>query len=89
MKRKFRRNFRSYSPHASLAAAGLKINSLRLLDPVKKKVVILQKSIRHTRSQKLTDAFIAILAGARGSVEINSKVRGDEALQRTFVTEWM
>ena len=84
MKRKFWRNTRCYTPHASLAAVGLKINSLGLLDPLKKKVVILQKSIRHTPSQKLTDAFIAILAEARGLVEINSKVRGDEALQRTF-----
>jgi hypothetical protein len=62
----------------------LKIDSLRLLDPVKQKVVVLQKSIRHTPSQKLTDAFIAILAGAHGLSEINTRVRSDEGLQRAF-----
>src|ERR671921_1610860 len=84
MKGKFRRNYSRYSPHASLAAVGLRINSLGLLDPVKKKVVILQKSIRHTPSQKLTDALIAILAGAHGLTEINTRVRSDAALQRAF-----
>ena len=57
---------RRYTPRVTLAAIGLKINSLRLLDPIKQKVVILQKSLHHTPSQKLTDAFIAILAGAHG-----------------------
>jgi hypothetical protein len=73
-----------YTPRVTLAAVGLQINALKLLDPIKKSVVILQKSIRHTPSQKLTDAFIAILAGARGLAETNTGVRGDEALQRAF-----
>ena len=37
---KFRSNTRRYSPRPALAAVGLKIDSLRLLDPFKKKVVI-------------------------------------------------
>lgn len=78
------RGTRCYSPRASLAAVGLRINALKLLEPLKRKVVILQKSIHHTPSQKLTDAFIAILAGAHGLHEINSRVRSDEALQRAF-----
>jgi hypothetical protein len=47
----------------------------------------LQKSIRHTPFQKLTDAFIAILAGAHGLAEVNTRVRSDEALQRAFGRE--
>src|SRR5918992_945186 len=78
------RTTRRYSPRASLAAIGVRMNSLKLLEPLKRKVVILQKSIRHTPSQKLTDAFIAILAGAHGLAEINTRVRSDEALQRAF-----
>ncbi len=39
-------------------AVGLKINSLKLLEPVRKKEVILQKSIRHTPAQKLTNWLI-------------------------------
>ena len=34
---------RRYSPRATLAAVGVKVSSLKLLDPIKKKVVILQK----------------------------------------------
>lgn len=63
------------------AAAGLKVNSLKLLEPVKQKVFILQKSLWHTPAQKLQDAFIAILAGANALSEINTRVRNDEALQ--------
>jgi hypothetical protein len=33
---------------------------------------------------KLYDAFIAILAGAQGLSEINTRLRTDEALQRAF-----
>lgn len=66
-------------PHVTLAASGLK-----LLEPIKQNVDILQKSIRHTPFQKLTDAFIAIPAGARVA-EVNTRVRSDEALQRTLL----
>lgn len=34
--------------------------------------------------EKLTDAFIAILAGAQGLCEVNRRVRADAALQRSF-----
>jgi len=78
---------RRSSPRVTLAVIGLSITSLKLLDPVKKKVVILQKSIHHTPAQKLTDAFVAILADARGPNEINTRVRSDEALQRAFGRE--
>ena len=78
------KNSGRYSPRAALVAVGLKVNSLKLLEPVKQKVVILQKSLRHTPAQKLQDVFIAILAGAHGLSEINTRVRSDEALQRAF-----
>lgn len=48
---------RRYSPRVALAALGAHLRAIRLLDPIKQKVVILQKSIRHTPFQKLTDAF--------------------------------
>jgi hypothetical protein len=63
------------------------LRRIKLLDPVQHKVVILQKSIRHTPFQKLTDAFITILAGAHGLSEINTRLRSDEALQRAFGRE--
>jgi hypothetical protein len=75
MRKKSPRNSDRYSPRAALAAVGLKVNSVKLLEPVKQKVVILQKSLRHTPVQKLTDAFLAILAEAHGLSEINTRVR--------------
>jgi hypothetical protein len=75
---------RRYSPRTALAATGLHLRHIKLLDPIKQKVVILQKSIRYTPFQKLTDAFITILAGAHGLAEINTRLRSDKALQRAF-----
>lgn len=64
--------------------AGIKIRSLKLFDTIKEHVFIKQKTIRHTPVEKLTDAFIAILAGAHGLCEINTRLRSDESLQRAF-----
>ena len=43
-----------YSPRVALAAVGLKIGSLKLLDLGKKKVVILQKRVVSNELKKLT-----------------------------------
>ena len=75
---------RRFSSRSCLAAIGLKINAVKLLDPIKYRVVVLQKCIHYMPFQKLTDAFIAILAGAHGLHEVNTRVRSDEALQRAF-----
>jgi hypothetical protein len=47
-------------------------------------VKIQQKTIDHRPADKLKDAFIAILAGAHGLHEINTRLRADPALQRAF-----
>jgi Transposase DDE domain group 1 len=73
-----------YTPHATLAALGLKLRSLKLIETVKEHVFIKQKTVRHTPVEKLYDAFIAILAGAHGLCEINTRLRSDESLQRAF-----
>jgi uncharacterized protein (DUF3820 family) len=51
---------------------------------VGKYVRIKQKVIAHTPMDKLLDAFINILAGGHGLVEVNKRVKKDEALQRAF-----
>jgi hypothetical protein len=73
-----------YTPHATLAAIGVKIHSLKLFDTIKEHVFIKQKTIRHTPVEKLNDAFIAILAGAHGLCEINTRLRSGESLQCAF-----
>lgn len=75
---------RLYTPQATLCALGLKLRSLKLFDAISERVRIRQKAIRHTPLEKLQDAFIAILAGAHGLVEVNTRVRADAALQRAF-----
>ncbi len=75
---------RLYSPHASLAALGLKLRSIKFFEVLSEHVLIKQKTIKHSPINKLIDAFIAILAGARGLVEINTRLRCDTALQRAF-----
>ncbi len=72
------------TPHATLAAIGIRISSLKLFDAIKGHVFIKQKTVRHPPIEKLHDAFIAILAGAHGLCEINPRLRSDESLQRAF-----
>lgn len=73
-----------YSPRATLCAIGIKLRSMKLFDTIADHVKVKQKTIKHTPVEKLTDAFIAILAGAHGLAEINTRVRSDAALQRAF-----
>jgi hypothetical protein len=75
---------RLFSPRSALAALGLKIRSLKILETIGEQVQIRQKTIKHTPIEKLTDALIAILSGAHGLCEINTRVRADQALQRAF-----
>ena len=73
-----------FSPRATLAALGIRLQGLNLFGPVRDAVHITQKTIIHTPVQKLYDAFIAILAGAHGFVEINKRLRSDPGVQAAF-----
>jgi len=70
-----------FSPRATLAALGIRLQGLHLFGPVREHVPMNQKTIIHTSVQKLYDAFIAVLAGAHGLVEINKRLRSDPGLQ--------
>ncbi len=75
---------RHFSARASLAALGLKLRSLDLFGSIRETVTIPQKTVKHRPTQKLYDAFITLLAGAQGLVEINTRLRSDPALQQAF-----
>lgn len=75
---------RHFSPCASLAALGVKLRQLDVFGPIRKNVRIAQKTVKHTPIDKLYDAFIAMLAGVHGLVEINNRLRADPALQAAF-----
>src|SRR5690348_15072150 len=75
------RSLRHFSPHASLAALGVHLRQRGVFAPIEDLVRIEQKVIKDTPIQKLFDAFVTILAGAHGLVEINTRLRSDPALQ--------
>ena len=75
---------RRFSPRGGLAALGLRLRSLDLFGPIRRTVRIAQKTVKHTPAQKLYDAFILLLAGGHGLVEINTRLRSDPALQLAF-----
>jgi len=74
----------SFTPCAPLAALGLYLRQINLLAPIRDGVKIVQKKVVHTPIDKLTDAFITILAGGHGLVEVNTRLRSDPALQDAF-----
>jgi hypothetical protein len=69
---------------ASLAALGMQLKHLDLFGPIRETVSIAQKTVKHSPSDKLYDAFISLLAGAHGLVEINTRLRSDPVLQAAF-----
>ena len=70
-----------FTPRAVLAAIGVKLQALDLFAPIRQGVHIEQKVVKHKPVDKLYDAFITILAGAEGLVQINTLLRADPALQ--------
>src|SRR5215218_9338882 len=73
-----------FSPRASLAAVGLRLRRLGLLEALASAVKVPQKTVRHTPAEKLYDAFVAILTGAHGLSEINTRLRSDPTLQHAY-----
>jgi hypothetical protein len=75
---------RQFTGAASLAALGMHLQKLDLFGPVRERVKIAQKTVKYSPADKLYDALIALLAGAHGLVEINTRLRSDAALQAAF-----
>jgi hypothetical protein len=76
-----------FSARAGLAALGVWFRQKGIWTVVEEMVEIDQKVIKDTPVEKLLDAFINMLAGGRGNVEVNTRVRPDEGLQRAFGRE--
>lgn len=84
MKESTRATTKAFTGRASLAAIGLKLRERKVFEPIEQQVQIAQKTVKDRPSDKLYDAWISILAGAHGLVEINTGLRADPALQRAF-----
>ena len=74
----------SYSPRASPAIVGMKVQQMGIWNMIGQQVNIQQKTIIHTPLQKLQDAFINIMAGGQGIVEVNQRVKLDASLSAAF-----
>jgi hypothetical protein len=72
------------SAKAGLVGLGLKVRQLGILEPIEEEIKIRQKTVKYTPYEKLMDALIAILSGAKRQVEVNKRVRSDPALQAAF-----
>jgi hypothetical protein len=75
---------RMYTSCASLAALGVKVREMDLFEPIRRRVQIAQKTVKDQPIDKVYDGWIAMLAGAHGLVEINSRLRAEQALQVAF-----
>ncbi len=75
---------RQFSSAASLAGAGLYLSHVDLFGPVRQLVKIHQKTVKDAPSDKLYDSLITMLAGGHGTVEVNTRLRSDPALQAAF-----
>jgi Transposase DDE domain group 1 len=66
-----------------LCALGHLLATERVLEPLSG-VQIAQKTVKHSPTQKLTDALMSILAGCKAIYETNIRVRPDVPLCRAF-----
>jgi hypothetical protein len=63
---------------------GMCVQQMNIWETIGQRVVIKQKVIAHTPLEKLQDAFINIMAGGHGLVEVNNRVRPDSGLSLAF-----
>lgn len=77
-------HYTRFSPRGSLGAVGRHMRQEGMWAPVERRVRIKQKVIEPTPTDKLLDGLLGILAGLHGLVEVNTRVRSDEGLQRAF-----
>jgi hypothetical protein len=75
---------RHFTACASLAALGVHVSYMDVFGPIRETVAISQKTVKHAPSDKLYDAFVSLLSGAHGLVEINTRLRSDPVLQAAF-----
>jgi hypothetical protein len=73
-----------FSPRASLALMGMRLEQMGIWNVIEAHLQIKQKVVVHTPLDKVKDAFINIVAGGHGLVEVNTRVRPDPALSAAF-----
>ena len=72
------------SGQASMALLAQQMRRMKIWETIGQMVHIQQKTVQHSSLEKLQDAFLNILSGGHGLVEINTRVRPNRALQVMF-----
>lgn len=72
------------SGQASTALLAQQMKRMKIWETIGQMVHIQQKTVQHSPLEKLQDAFLNIISGGHGLVEINSRVRPNRALQAIF-----
>jgi len=80
-------SLKSQTSYAPLCLLGQWAVEQELLKPLKEKVHIPQKMVKHSPNDKLIDVLISILSGGTALYQINTNVRSDPALQQAFGRE--
>lgn len=72
------------SGRASLGIVAQQMKRMRIWEEIEDRVVIGQKCVHYQPSEKLKVAWVNMLCGSKGLVQINSHVRPEQALWRMF-----
>ena len=80
-------SLKSQTSYAPLCLLGQWAVEQELLKPLKEKVHIPQKMVKHSPNDKLINVLISILSGGGALYQINTNVRSDPALQQAFGRE--
>ncbi len=78
------KNYNHFSVQAPLAMVGAEVKRRGIWDVIVKDVRIRQKQAGHLPTDKLKDAWINILSGGKGIVEVNTRIKPDRAIQKAF-----
>ncbi len=73
-----------HSGRASLCALGEYLRRRQFFAPLREQVKIPQKTIKYRPVDKLLDALVSMLCGAKTIAQSNVTVRVDAAVQRAF-----
>lgn len=73
-----------FSAQASLVMVGHAFQQLGIWAVIEQKVKVKQKVRCYTPGQKMLDAFVNMLAGGQGVVQVNTRVKPDQAVQLAF-----
>jgi Transposase DDE domain group 1 len=72
------------SGYASLVWAGMQFQKMKIWEEVKQRVQIQMQTRQHSPSDKLLDGLVTLLMGGQWGIEIDRRLRAEQAVQLSF-----